>query len=121
MRNRTRKRATHDRQADKLRRAFIEDHMNCWICGAYGTQCHEIPRGVHRKAATMFREAWLALCPVCHQQVDDYSVWPIARQAAVKLLKDPGFFDLSILCQLRGRAKTALTLSEVVVYLRLSE
>ena len=81
MRRNTPKRAKRNREADKLRRAFIEQNMNCWLCGSYGTQCHEICSGGSRVQAIMVEENYMALCPTtCHPLVQG---WPKARQIAL--------------------------------------
>ena len=109
--------ARQRRQADKKRRAFIDEHRHCWVCGNYGTQCHEIACGPNRKTAIHYRQSYLALCPACHSQIHDYSQWPIERQAALKKQHDKDYYDLALLNELRGRHAGAITEADIAPYL----
>lgn len=80
------------------------------------TQTHEIACGPARGKAVYHREAWLATCETCHPYLQGMAV---ERQMAVKLLVDPEYFDLDLICELRGRAKGAITLADVVDHLTL--
>lgn len=115
MKRNTPKRAKLNRETDKLRREFVEHHVNCWVCGVYGTQCHEI--GCHRWESIKHPETYFAACPKCHEQLHNYELWPIARQLAYKLTRDPWHFDLEVVNEIRGRAKSAIELWEVVEYI----
>lgn len=125
MRPYTKKRARLNRQAEPARAAFRgEFHlcMNC--CRRLAEECrdiHEIARGPNREEALKHRCAWLLLCRGCHDEMDDYSVWPLARQLALKLLADPGHFSLEEFNLIRGRAPTAITLADIVPFLNLRE
>ena len=50
-----------------------------------------------------------------------YAQWPIERQLALKMLVDPQYFDLLKICELRGRAPTAIVLEDVVPYLEMGD
>lgn len=83
------------------------------------TDLHEIARGIHREEATKHPEAWLLLCLWCHEEMGDYSRWPLARQLALKLVADPTRFDLAKINEIRGRAEGAIDLADVGKYLEL--
>ncbi len=103
------------------RHEFLLDHMYCMVCGSYACDVHEMARGCHRSVAVKHRCCWLSLCRQCHEEMDDYAVWPLTRQLAVKLLKDPEYFDLLKFNSIRGRAPGAITLAEVVAHLCMEE
>lgn len=105
------------------RQAFLEEHSSCWFCGAGNPSVHEIVCGVGvRHIAFGERCTWAAACWDCNSgQLCDYSVWPVERQCAVKALRDPDWFDLPRLCEIKGRAVTAIVLADVVKYLTLIE
>jgi hypothetical protein len=100
-----------------------EEYRNqlCQLCGlTQATAVHEICSGPARKGALKHRETWLALCSTCHHRMHDYSDFPIERQCALKLLADPEWFDLAMICFLRGRAETAIVLADVAPWLCLN-
>ena len=105
--------------SDRVAREFIAENPNCWRCGRYGVQCHEIACGPARKKARQERCSMLALCPDCHRKVHDYSLWPIARQLALKLIRDPKHFDPERVNELRGRSRFAIELFEIVEFLEM--
>ena len=90
-------------------------------CPYVGMEVHEILRGIHRKEASNHRCTLLLLCRVHHDAMGDYSIWPIARQLARKLLVDPEYFDLEKICEIRGYGKDEFTLTDIVKYLRMKE
>ncbi len=100
------------------------EHWFCFACRAfhvespYALHTHEIPRGVFRQKAFKVPAAWLRLCLTHHDEVDDLSVWPIARQLALKYLMDRGYYDRVKVNLLRGRQPEAITEEEVMVYVR---
>ena len=95
---------------------FTMDCVDCMVCGRQGTDTHEIARGAYRKQAVKQRCAWLRLCRECHNAMDDYSEWPIARQLALKKLQDPQYYDRQAVNRLRGRHDNAITEGEVEAY-----
>ncbi len=104
----------------KARREYVEQAGVCQGCGSWAVQdCHEIARGAHRSKAVYERFTWLALCSGCHDRMDGYSIWPLEAQLALKLLVDPEYFDLVAFNRLRGRADNAITMADLVPYLRL--
>lgn len=101
----------------KARHEFLLEVGRCMACGSgYALAVHEIGRGADRHRAWPHRAAWLALCMPCHRECGNYAVWPIARQLALKLVRDGAYFDLEAVNRIRGRAVGAITLSEVEVY-----
>lgn len=102
-----------------VRNEFLLEMGACAVCRQCpAEQCHEISRGPARDASLSRRETWLGVCSTCHDLLDDYSQYPIERQLAIKLLVDPEWFDIRAVNELRGRAPDAITLPEVVDYLR---
>jgi hypothetical protein len=95
--------------------------QQCQLCSLiWATEVHEICSGPARQKALNHRETWLALCRGCHQRMHTPSDFSIERQLALKLLVDPEYFNLELVCQLRGRAPTAITLADVSPYLSLN-
>lgn len=101
------------------RKAFLVEFPVCWFCGAKSTEVHELANGNGiRNLAFGDRAAWCAACRRCNtHELTDKAKYPIARQLAVKLLRDPNYFDLSAINAMRGRAPTATTLADVVEWL----
>lgn len=84
MKKNTTERAKRNRQADKLRKEFVEQFRNCWVCGTWGTQCHEICQGGSRAEAIHHPENFLAVCHTCHAAIHaDKEKWPVAKQIAL--------------------------------------
>lgn len=98
------------------REAYVRANSCCipW-CREPAQDCHEIARGAHRKLAVADRRAWLATCRWHHEELGDYSRWPVSRQYALKAIQDMAFFDRIRLNLLRGRAKDAVDECEVLV------
>ena len=107
-----------------VREAYREAFNRCQgddNCPYAGVEVHEIPRGIYRKEASNHRCTLLLLCRVHHDAMGDYSIWPIQRQLARKLLVDPEYFDLEKICEIRDRVPTAITLVDIAKYLRMKE
>lgn len=120
MRPVSKKRSAYAKSIKPMLDEFRAEFPTCMVCGGtWALAVHEIARGAHRKQARGDRRALLRVCGQCHEEMDDYSQWPIARQAAVKLVADPKWFCLETLCELRGRAKTDLTIVEVAEWLQI--
>jgi len=118
MRRRSLKGQKHDRDVAAVRSSYAKLFPICqspW-CRRLATDIHEIARGSHRQAALGERCCLLHLCRACHDEMDDYSVWPIARQLAMKLLGDPEGYDRVRVNLIRGRAAEAITQDEVDQY-----
>ena len=120
MRRNTPKRAKADRAAYTARRAYAELHPCCGICGElYFVQTHEITSGPGRAWGFSHREAWLRLCGApandCHGMVQ--SEWSsqamMARQYALKYIRDVKFYDRHALNVARGRDPEAITADDV--------
>jgi hypothetical protein len=133
----SKKRAKLMREVKEWQKDYVEEMGVCAVCdrdreeletigsvitryfGA-GLNVHEIAKGPHRAEALKHRACCLVVCNQCNCcQLCDYSVWPIERQLALKLLTDPQHFDLDLFNKVRGRAPTAITLLDLVPYLTL--
>jgi len=113
------KAAANRRKYALIRSAFKSWAHRCMICHVREVvDVHEIANGPARQEALGKREAWLALCRGCHEDVDDKRLWPVERQLAVKLVNDPEWFDPVIVNVLRGRDPEAITLVEIAQYLK---
>lgn len=119
MKWRSDKRRAEASTAEAEREAFALEFPQCMVPGCRRQSCdvHEIARGPARRAAYLERCAWLSLCRICHDAMDDYSVWPLDRQYALKALRDTAFYDRQRLNELRGRAPDAISEQEVIVSL----
>lgn len=105
------------------RSKFKAEYGRCMICGHEWRsadyfprvlETHEIARGTARSKAVVCRAAWLVLCREHHVAVGDLSKWPVARQLALKLIRDPEGFDRVAVNRLRGRQDEAITHDEVL-------
>lgn len=122
LRTKSPKRAKQDRQTTPARKAYKAEFLMCHrCCKRPATDTHEIARGTHKAAAMKEPCTWLALCRTDHDEMGDYSIWPVARQLALKLVADPNRFDLKKFNKLRGRNERAITLDEVTQYLELKD
>ena len=118
----SKKTAAENRKIAPLRNAYKAEFELCMLCNKkLSTDVHEIARGTYRAQAKLKPSCWLTLCRGCHSAMDDYSTWPITRQLALKLIVDPGRFDLAEVNEVRGRAIDAISLAEVVQHLDLKE
>lgn len=112
-----------DTETRERRNDFRMEFYSCFICGNRWEKkpirildVHEIARGAFRSKAIMLRECWLLLCRECHDAVDDYSEWPIAKQLAVKYIRDREYYDRALVNRIRGRTDDAITETEVHRY-----
>lgn len=114
------KQAALERAHRAARRGFLGDFPSCWFCGERTTEVHEITRGNGiRNLAFGKRETWAAACSVCNcENLTNYAIWPLERQLCYKLCNDPAYFDLAVICEIRGRAPTAITLEDIVKWLQ---
>ena len=85
-------------------------------CDRIGQDLHEICRGAHRQQAIGAGGCLLVVGRPHHDEMDDYSVWPIARQLAIKKRGDPEGYDRERVNEIRGRAPDAITEGEVEVW-----
>ena len=119
MNNESPKAAANRKKYALVRSAFKGWAHKCMICSNREVvDVHEIANGPARQEALGKREAWLAVCRMCHDQLSDKNMWPVARQLAVKLVKDPEWFDPVVVNILRGRDPEAITLVEIAEYLK---
>lgn len=104
------------------RHQFLLEYGRCMVCGDgwrfadYFPKVldpHEIARGPARRKAVDCPAAWLVLCRQHHEEMGDYSVWPVVAQLALKRLRDPEHYDRQAVNLLRGRAPEAITDAEV--------
>lgn len=113
------------RETAAARRAYVASKLLCECCHRRkATDCHEIARGSFRHVAVHERLTWLALCggpKGCHDKMDDYSVWPVARQMALKFLNSPEDFNPVTVNLVRDRDPDAVTWGDVARYITLKE
>lgn len=93
--------------------AFKLEHSECMVCRGQTCDCHEIARGGVRSKSVRDRCSWLSLCRTCHESMGDQSTWTIARQLALKALRDPGHYDRQRVNLLRGEQPDAISELEV--------
>jgi hypothetical protein len=117
VRPKSKKTAAIDRKLKPIRQGYLVAHPCCHCCGGPTSDTHEIVRGANRSEAKKHPGAWLSLCRPCHELFGDYSLWPPARQCALKMLADPQTFSLELIQDLRG--DNLVMLSDVVEYLEL--
>lgn len=91
------------------RRAFVNEHCQCAVCGHSSRHpwkdkplacskvvCHEIANGQFRAMAFPEPCTWLPACRFCNEHVlTNKAVWPEARQLCLKMVRDPGRYDLA--------------------------
>jgi hypothetical protein len=92
------------------RREFKLHHKLCMACGCIGCDLHHIARGADKVDDPC---VFLILCRPCHDEMDDYSIWPISRQLALKRRADPDNYDRVRFNQLRRRDPEAITEEDV--------
>lgn len=103
------------------REAYLKNAGLCEVCGVIAPRdVHEIARGPARSKSVKLRSCWLAVCRPCHEALGDYRAWPIAKQLALKLVRDPEFFDLAEVNHTRGRAANAIELKDLAAYLEIA-
>ena len=112
----SKKRAKLQREVSGPRAAYVKEQGRCAVCGATeNLAVHEIAKGSHREAALSEEEAWLVACWTCNSgPLNDYSLWPIERQLALKALCDAERYDRRKVNELRGRAPEAINEAEVI-------
>ena len=114
MRKKSKKRAKLDRQLRPIEQEWLAKFVTCWACGGFVTGIHHMAKGSHRPLAIEKKFCWFAACWYCNSgQLEDYSIWPLARQLAHKRLHDPENYDRPAFNELRGRAPDAISADEV--------
>jgi hypothetical protein len=98
--------------------AYRRDHPACECgddCGCPGEEIHEIAAGAqHRWKCRTRRSCLLHLFHDCHKRCQGE---PYARGLARKLLSSPDEFDIAEFLRVIGRARTAVTINEVLAEL----
>lgn len=120
MKHTSSKQAKRNRNAKQARADFVAEYGFCWACGsANDLCCHEMAKGWSiRCLAFTRRYCWFVACSDCNVgPLNDYSVWPLARQLAVKWQFDWQNFWLVAFNILRGRGGMAIEFSEVVPFI----
>lgn len=117
MRYQSKSRARSERTDRPHRVAFVREYGFCWACfSSDRIDCHEMAKGCHRGQAIKKenRCAWFVACYQHNMfELNDYSVWPIARQLALKKIHDPAHYDRVAFNILRGREPDAISAAEV--------
>ena len=83
-----------------------------------GLQTHEIERRSQAQRTWGHRCNYLLLCERCH--AGPFAAMPHSQQLAIKLIRDPNYFDLKEWLRLKDpelKAPERVTLSEVVAHL----
>lgn len=83
----------------------------CAVCGGPAHDVHEIIAGANRTAAVAERACWLRVCRPCHDAIQGAGV---EYQLALKLVSDPGGFDLAAFCRAWRRPETAVDLRNLL-------
>ena len=117
MRSNTLKRQRRNRAARPALTEFAELFQRCWVCPSeYLLATHEITSGPNRAWGREHRESWLRLCCHCHDEVI-HGCWHttelMAREYALKRIRDPKFYDRPLLNQARGHAPDAISADDV--------
>jgi hypothetical protein len=123
------RRAKKLRDYKRARDIYLDETFACEVCASVrpdkrarrAIELHHIARGIHRDRTMAMRSTWLAVCQKCHQELDDYSKWPLSKQLSVKLLADAFHFNLEGFNAARDREETAIVLADVVKWLRVRE
>lgn len=116
MRRRSPKRRHEMAEVEDQKDGFRSEMTECAVpwCRRLGQDVHEIARGAHRGEACKVRIAWLYLCRMHHDDMGNYSYWPLPRQYALKAIVDREFYDRVALNRLRGHADDAIDEGEVL-------
>ena len=117
MKRNTPKRAAANRAAQPMLDEFRETFPMCWICPTtYLIQTHEIVSGANRPWGRSHREALLRACCDCHANIL-HAQWQTTEnmpmQYALKLIRDPAFYNRTMLNVARGRDPEAITADDV--------
>lgn len=74
MRSRSLKRQKQEAEYAKLRKAFLEDHPVCQVCGL--EEANQIHHRLHREGKRLNDQTyWLAVGPLCHLKIHDQPAW----------------------------------------------
>lgn len=87
---------------------LAELNRRCMMCGtAYPSDVHEIVRKSQAPRAWGVVENYLLLCRDCHDMIHRHNI-VIARQLAIKLLRDPDHFGLEAINEIKPGCPTAM-------------
>lgn len=106
-----------------VRARFVMETNHCWFQGSECQFCwnlgvHEMAKGSHREAALTRRYTWAVACGHCNcGELNDYKLWPLERQLAMKWIYDRPHFWLVAFNVLRDRNSEAITFSEVLPHI----
>ena len=117
MRSNTPKRAKANRSAKPMLKEFADTFQRCWLCGCRGLlHTHEIVSGSNRAWGRSHREALIRACCDCHSDIL-HAQWQATEnmpmQYALKRIRDPAFYNRTMLNVARGRAPEAITADDV--------
>lgn len=120
MRRQSLKTAAIYRRFKKPRRDFIDEMGACAVCRCLATCVDEILRGKNRMRAFQERACWLAACSSCNTgPLADPGEWPVEKKLALKILRDPWWFDLGVINDIYGSERYAAEdVLRFVAYLR---
>jgi hypothetical protein len=92
----SKKTAKEDRELAPIRRAYLVEFPECMVCGNRSECVHEIASGTAGRAkAKSVPATWLATCGHCNcEEMTDKAKFPVKRQLAIKLKRDPKNWDL---------------------------
>ena len=112
----------YERSISPDRKAWRESQPDkCMVCRSSDVvlEVHEIAKRSSAPKTWGNRLNYLLLCQSCHREVEaSREVWPLARQLALKLVRDPKHFDLkSWLALYYPNAPERVTWAEVAEYL----
>ena len=118
-RNKSTKQAQMERDHRKARSLFRSEFPACWFCGqAAAHDTHELTaNGGCRSEAYGERCCWGAACRQCNCfELTDKRKWPIARQLAVKWIRDQEWVDLERVNHVR-RGLPQTSWADVVIWI----
>lgn len=91
--------------ARQSRRNYLLCHPVCAVCReTWASEVHEVTNGPSRMKGFVEPAAWLSVCTRCNQDVlTDKNAWPLARQLACKMVRDPANYNLRAVCEILDR------------------
>ena len=96
----------------------------CMVCNClrFDTpDVHEIAKRSFAPKKWWSRLNCLLVCQSCHREIEDNrAAWPLARQLAIKAVRDPDNFDLKVWLELyHPNAPDRVTWAEVAAFLEM--
>lgn len=86
--------AKEQSKLERLRSKYKKSFPHCVLCHRPVWDCHEMVWGKWRHVTVKLIQFWLPLCRHHHEEMHLTSLWPVARQLAVKCKCDYKNFDL---------------------------